>query len=139
MRLTNTTEYAMRVMATMANEPDELFSVRALHEALRIPRKYLGSLMSQLAQAGLLVATRGKYGGYQLAKPAKKIPLLSVVDVCEGLSSYSRCMLGLNQCKPKRPCALHHVMVAQRKTLIRLLKTTTIEDLAQGRTNFVGT
>ena len=133
MRFTNTTEYALRVLIAMAREPRERLSVRHLHEALALPEKYLGRLMGDLARHGLLVATRGKLGGYALARPAREIPILRVVEVFEGLESYARCMLGLETCDPARPCAVHDRLVGVRDALRAALSNTSIEDVAVGR------
>jgi Rrf2 family transcriptional regulator, iron-sulfur cluster assembly transcription factor len=126
-----TTEYALRVLTLMAKTPEERLSVRHLHETLDIPQKYLGSVMSKLAQRGLLLASRGKMGGYELARPQEQITLLEVVNACEGLETYSRCLLGLNECSPERPCALHERLVTKRADIRAVLTDTTLSDLAK--------
>ena len=133
MRFSTTTEYALRVLAKMAGAADERFSVRQLHEDLELPHKYLRHVMSQLASAGLVEVTRGKYGGYMLSRPAEEISILAVVEACEGLQAYSRCLLGLNECSPKRPCALHVHLVPLTRELAALLENTCIDALAGGR------
>ncbi len=130
MRFSSTTEYALRVLALMARTPAERFSVRRLHEALDLPEKYLGRLMRQLAEAGLLTATRGKNGGYELATPADEVSLLKIVEICEGLDSFHRCMLGLDWCDPKHPCALHAQVAEPRADFCRLLERTTVAHVA---------
>jgi Rrf2 family protein len=117
----------------MARTPEERFSVRGLHESLDLPRKYLGSLMSKLAQRGLLVANRGKTGGYQLALPSDRISLVEIVDACEGLEAYTRCLLGLSECSHEHPCALHEHLVTKREDVLSVLSLTTLSDLVKNQ------
>ncbi len=125
-----TTEYAIRALALMARTPEERFSVRRLCEDLELPQKYLGRLMRKLSEAGLLTATRGVNGGYELAKPAANISLLAVMESCEGLDSFERCMLGLDWCDPAHPCALHARVADARDAFYQLLARTTVTDVA---------
>ena len=49
-----------------------------------IPKQYLDQLMMTLRAAGFVVSSRGRQGGYTLARPARDITLLDVVTALEG-------------------------------------------------------
>jgi Rrf2 family protein len=49
-----------------------------------IPKQYLDQLMLILKRARIVTSSRGRQGGYQLAKPAHAITLLEVVTALEG-------------------------------------------------------
>jgi Rrf2 family transcriptional regulator, cysteine metabolism repressor len=49
-----------------------------------IPKQYLDQLLLMLKKAGLIESSRGRQGGYQLARPAPEITLFDVVTALEG-------------------------------------------------------
>lgn len=131
MRLHKTTEYAVRCLAFMARDPSQIYTVKALSEALDLPFKYLAALMRTLGQAQLLVATRGKSGGYRLERPLASITLLDVILVIEGDEDFSRCLLGFDGCDESRPCALHAHWVGPRDALRDMAAGLTLEEIVQ--------
>ena len=88
MRFQKTTEHAIRVMVFLAKHAEERFSTRALHETLDIPYKYLGRLMSKLADAKLVDVEQGSLGGYQITKSLDTIFLYQITELVEGLEDY---------------------------------------------------
>jgi hypothetical protein len=56
MKLTNTSEYALRILTFMARNPEGLFSAKSLVEKLNISDKYLRRLMTDLAKVRILNA-----------------------------------------------------------------------------------
>jgi Rrf2 family protein len=132
MRLSKTTEYAIRVMSYLARQTDDAVSVAFLAETLAIPYKYLARLMTQLSQAGLLQSTQGKKGGYRIARPLNEIFVHQIVDVVEGLENYHRCVLGYPQCDDKDPCCMHHLWEPQLLGVRKMIYENTLADLQQG-------
>jgi Rrf2 family protein len=49
-----------------------------------VPVEYLRKVLQRLARARLVRSTRGRGGGFGLARPASKITLLQVVEAIEG-------------------------------------------------------
>lgn len=76
---TLTTEYALRAMTVLAQEPLVLMPTGVVAERTRVPANYLAKVLQQLASSGLVEGRRGLGGGYKLARPAKEISLLEVV------------------------------------------------------------
>ena len=63
--------YALRVLIDLAQHAGESrVSLKAIAERQEISLKYLESIVALLTKGGLLVSTRGKEGGYRLARPA---------------------------------------------------------------------
>ena len=84
-------EYGVRLMVelgrrTDSDEPDAAVpvSLTALAEAEALPLSYLEHLVAKLRHAGLVSSVRGAHGGYRLAKPAREIAMLDVVQALEG-------------------------------------------------------
>lgn len=53
-------------------------------ERQEIPKQYLDQLLLMLKKAGLIESSRGRQGGYQLARPAQEITLFDIVTALEG-------------------------------------------------------
>lgn len=132
MRFQKTTEYAIRVVVYLAENADERFSVNALHKTLNIPYKYLGRLMNQLAQKGLVSVAQGKYGGYLVSRNSLgSTYLYQIIDAVEGLEDYERCILGFPQCRDDHPCALHKLWVSVREEIKEMIYNTSLADLVR--------
>jgi len=54
-------------------------SAREIAETLGLPEIPMRQALVRLRRAGILQAEKGRQGGYRLAKPPEKIPLLSVL------------------------------------------------------------
>ena len=129
MILTKTTEYAVRVLAYMAKEKDQLLSAKYLHEQLSIPYKYLTRLMTDLAKSGYLISVKGREGGFRIIKDLKDITLANIVQTVEGMDSFNACILGFHECSDENPCAMHFVWEENKKKLLHTLETTSLNDL----------
>jgi Rrf2 family protein len=124
-----TTSYALRTLALMAEEEKELFSADYLHKQLKIPKKYLQRLLTDLAKYGLVKSSRGKYGGFSLARKKEKITVAQIVDAVEGLKKKPSCFFGFDKCKLKDPCAMHDVWSSTQKDILDTLSTTKLADI----------
>ena len=61
-----------------------LVSVQAIARAQRIPPKFLEQILLALKRAKYVRSSKGRQGGYQLAKPADKITLAEIVRLFDG-------------------------------------------------------
>ena len=93
--LSQTTEYALRAMACLAQRPGELVATPALAGQTRVPANYLAKILQQLATAGLINGRRGVGGGYQLSRPAAQVRLIEVIQAVGELRRIEVCPLGL--------------------------------------------
>ncbi len=83
--LSQTAEYALRAMACLAM-CGSVMTAPALAAQARIPTTYLSKVLRMLSVAKLVRGRRGIGGGYELAKSAKDISLLQVIDAIDGVS-----------------------------------------------------
>lgn len=129
MTFSKTTEYALRTLAHMAENEEELHSSEALHKELKIPKKYLQRLLTLLSKQQLIESLRGKYGGYRLQRNSKKIYLSQIVDAVEGFKSKPICFFGFNECLLDRPCHMHDIWAKSQNETIKVLSSTSLFDL----------
>ena len=100
-----------------------------------VPRKFLELILADLREAGLLQSTRGKMGGYRLARPTHLISLGEIVRIIEGplalvpcvsRTAYRRC----NDCHDEATCAIRHAMMRVRDETARILDGTSLATAA---------
>ncbi|MFC1826931.1 RrF2 family transcriptional regulator [Thermodesulfobacteriota bacterium] len=61
-----------------------LLQIKDIASRCNIPHQYLEQIFNQLGKTGLIKSTRGKKGGYKLAKPPEQITVLQIVNALEG-------------------------------------------------------
>jgi Rrf2 family protein len=129
MTLSKTTEYALQVLAFMAEDTKSLYSSDQIHKKLKIPKKYLQRLLTDLSKNGLIISERGKYGGFKIAKNPKKIFLADIIEAVEGFSKTTTCFFGFGKCALNEPCAMHAFWEKSQKELIKKLSSTPLSDI----------
>ncbi len=80
--LSKQASHALKALLELAGEPQRWRSTQQLASAQHLPEPMLEQVLLRLRRAGLLVARRGRLGGYRLALPAHE---LSVASVLAGL------------------------------------------------------
>lgn len=132
MRLSKSSEYAIRCLVYIARSPEMVCSVKTLSTALGIPYKFLGRIMSQLAAAEIVTATRGKHGGYSFTRPLERLSLAEVIEAVEGLADYDRCILGFESCDDDNPCPLHDQWKTHKEGIFTMIHTVSLAELVEG-------
>ena len=118
-------------MAFLAQrDSDTLVPAAAMDGKVSVPSNYRGRILHQLMHAGPLESTRGRTGGFRLARPASRIRLEDVVAPCEPRTE-NTCMLGRARCQDAHPrCRAHVRWREPRRTRDEFLGDTTVADVA---------
>lgn len=61
-----------------------LLQIKDIASRCDIPHQYLEQIFNRLGKTGIIKSTRGKKGGYELAKPPGQITVLEIINVLEG-------------------------------------------------------
>lgn len=133
MKISRRTEYGMRVLVQLARHHGEgPLSLACIARDEKLPHAYLEQLVSQLRRAGLVTATRGHSGGYQLARPPLEISLADAVRVLEGPLLEMPCAgaVNLEACDRPQPCSVHGLFQGVYEALNSTLGATTLADAA---------
>jgi Rrf2 family transcriptional regulator, nitric oxide-sensitive transcriptional repressor len=99
MRLTNYTDYSLRVLIRLALRPGELATIADIAKAYNISEHHLMKVVHQLGVAGFIETVRGHGGGMRLARSAGDIVVGDVVRRMEP-------DFGLVACFRNEPCAI---------------------------------
>ena len=129
MFLSKTSEYALKILTHMAMNSETQFSAHSLHAELAIPKRYLMRLLTDLSKSGFINATRGRSGGYVLARPIDTIYFSEIINSVEDMQSFEGCVLGNTVCPVDKPCAMHHIWEKPKQAFLETIKTTTLADL----------
>jgi Rrf2 family protein len=129
MKLSNTSEYAIRILSFMAQNPERKYAAKYLVEQLKISDKYLRKILTTLSKRGIIKSTQGREGGYTFQKNIQDIFLSDIIDAVDGMGKYLGCILGLSNCSDANPCALHFKWVAARTKIIHHFQETSLADL----------
>ncbi len=132
LQLTRTSDYAIRAVVHLAAQPEVALTSRSqIASAQGIPEAYLHKLLPALVRAGLLATRRGPHGGFRLARPAREVSLLAVIEAVDGPLALNVCVSGGAGCERAEHCPVHPVWRVAHRQLVALLAETTIGQLAQ--------
>lgn len=106
LRVSKLTDYATVVMTGLAAAGDGVLSAQVLAERAHLEAPTVSKLLKQLAQAGLVVSTRGINGGYRLARPPREISIADVVVAIEGPIGMTECSVQAGACGHEPHCGV---------------------------------
>jgi Rrf2 family transcriptional regulator, iron-sulfur cluster assembly transcription factor len=96
-----------------------------------LPRFFLAKIFQDLVRQKMLVSAKGRGGGFALARPAREILLLDIVEKLDGLAQFSDCVAGYASCSEKSPCPNHEAWGPVRDRIKQFLTETTLEQMGQ--------
>ena len=73
--ISQTAEYALRVIAYLSNQPEEARTTPQIAETTRVPLSYLSKVIQALSRAGLVHSQRGLHGGISLVKQPESLQM----------------------------------------------------------------
>lgn len=129
MRLTQTTDYALRVLIYLAVSPDEQVTIREISAAYRISQNHLMKVVQQLAANGFVLSRRGKTGGIRLNGGPGAIEIGAVVRAMESDFALVECFRESNRCVITPACKLPLLLEKARDAFIAVLDQYTLADL----------
>ncbi len=131
MIFTTTAEYAVRGLSELATRsPNGLVMLDDIVAGSNLPRDFLAKVFQKLVKGGILKSTKGRGGGFMLARATHEITLMQIVEAIEGPQPYDSCVVGLSACNDQMPCSQHDLYKPIRQRLKDYLNTTTLADLA---------
>jgi len=135
--LSSTCKYAIRgvIYIALNSEDGRKIGIKEISKGLDIPSPFLGKILQILAKHKLLSSTKGPNGGFALAKPAKEINLLQIIEIIDGLDLFEECLIGLRSCSANDhsnvQCPVHTKYLPISNQLYTLFKEENIENLAK--------
>lgn len=113
----------------LAAEEGRVATAGQIARVFHVSEAHLTKVMQALNRDGLVDATRGPGGGYHLARPAKSISLLEIVEAIEGRLDVERCLLKRKICRGRK-CLLAPLMQNVNQETIKYLKDHSLQEQA---------
>lgn len=130
MQLTRFTDYALRVLIHLGTHPETLATVAQIAHDHAISRHHLTHVVHQLGVKGYIETTRGKGGGFRLARPPDAIRIGDVVRDMETGFEWAECFrTGDSACRLLPACALKPVLAEAGRAFLSSLDRYTLADL----------
>jgi Rrf2 family protein len=132
MKLTARCEYAMLALVHLGRqEAERIVTVDEIARTQSIPIKFLEQIMLELKRGKLVRSSKGRRGGYQLAKSADKITLAEIVRLFDGAlaptESVSKHFYGPTPIEKENN--LVDLFRRIRDCVAKILETTTLGDV----------
>ncbi len=106
LRVSKLTDYATVIMACLASSDATVSSAQSLAERAHLELPTVSKLLKQLAQAELVVSTRGMNGGYCLARSPEHISIAHIVTAMEGPIGMTECSATAGSCGHEPHCGV---------------------------------
>lgn len=130
MRLTDYTDYTLRVLMFCAMHPERSVTIAELAEIHAVSKNHLMKIVNDLARQGLLQTTRGRGGGLRLLKAASDIRIGDVVRHSETDFRMVECFdADHNACTLTTHCQLKQVFRVALQSYFAELDKVTLADI----------
>jgi Rrf2 family protein len=139
--LSKKTKYAIKALLHLAkNYGEGPVLIGKLSEKEKIPKKFLESILLDLRKQGILASKMGAGGGYYLLKKPNEVYLSQIIRFTDGpialvpcvsLNFYEKCA----DCEHETICGIKDVMTDVREATLKILSTTTLEDVLKREDN----
>ncbi len=130
MQLTRFTDYSLRVLIYLGSHPGALATVAGIAEEYGISRHHLTRVVHHLGLNGYIETTRGKGGGFRLARQPGLIRIGDVVRDMESGFELAECFRpGDTACRLLPACALKPALVQAGRAFLSTLDGYTLADL----------
>jgi Rrf2 family protein len=134
MRISAAEEYGLRCLLTLARAGvDNQMSISEIAECEGLSVPYASKLMSQLRKADLVIAARGRTGGFCIARDPKDIDLHEIItaiggpmiepDHCRRFSGH------MEECVHMDNCSVHEILGGLAGYVRQFLSRTSLQDL----------
>lgn len=137
--LSQKAKYALKALVLLATqEAGETLQCTEISKREGLPKKFLDNILQTLKNANIVKSERGKYGGYQLAKPPSEITFGQIIRIIDGpigmlpcvsKTAYRRC----DDCQDEVTCAVRKVMLQVRNSSSGILDNTSLADVLETR------
>ena len=131
MKISTRGRYAIRILLDIAmHQQNGYVAMKDVARRQQISKKYGDQIGMQLSQAGLLLAARGRQGGYRLVPEAKDVTVLQVLRVMEGPLAPVQCLeTAHNFCERQAYCMTLSMWEGLNRVMTDYLGGITLQSL----------
>ena len=134
MRLTQHTDYSLRVLMYLALNPTRLATIQEVAEKHQVSKNHLMKVVQRLVHGGFITSVRGQGGGMKLQRDAAEIAIGEVVQFMEPDLSMVECFREDNHCVITPACRLKGMFAEALRQFLLELDRHSLADLVKGKT-----
>lgn len=137
MKLTNYTDYSLRVLIFLATKnSNELVNIKDIADTYSISKNHLMKVIYELGKLGYVETIRGRNGGIRLGKAPEQINIGEVIRKTEDDFNLVECFnKEKNNCILSPNCGLKHVLNKALSAYISVLDQYTLQDVIFNQDN----
>jgi Rrf2 family protein len=130
--LSTSCKYALRaaVYLTAQSHAGLKTGIKEIAEEIQANEHTTGKILQLLVREKIILSTKGPNGGFFIPPDSKKVCLIDIVKVVDGVQFFFECGLGLRKCSEHKPCPIHHTYKVSREKLYQEFSSITIQELA---------
>jgi Rrf2 family protein len=131
MRLSRKSDYALRALVTLAEQPGRVISIRELAEVNDVPRRFLEHIMLEMKAKGIVRSIAGRVGGFELAQPPEHITMGRIVRLFDEMLAPIPCVSATHYepCTQEPRCKFRRVLLDIRNYTARRMDEATLATL----------
>ena len=135
--LSNRAKYGLKALIYITQHPETSVQSGEIAAARNIPKKFLDGILLDIKNGGVLYSKKGKGGGFQLARPAKRILIGQIIRLLDGSLAPIACASHEDGEKcadctgEPQECGVRALMREVNEAIVTVLDHRTLEELAQ--------
>ncbi len=136
MKLSSQEEIGLRCLLELARRPDGASTIQEVARAEGLSVAYVAKILGVLKRAGLVVAHRGRDGGYALVRPPEEIDLAQAFTALGGrlydemfCTDHSAHAAQAGHCAHEGNCSLRPVLAHVDRIVLEALGKVTLKSL----------
>jgi Rrf2 family transcriptional regulator, nitric oxide-sensitive transcriptional repressor len=134
MKITNFSDYALRILIYLAVNDGELASAREVATNYNISSHHVAKASKWLVRHGYVAATRGKGGGMKLALSPEVISIGKIIREAEANTGLVECMREEGKyCAIESACGLAAILYEARDAFFKTLDSYSLADATTNR------
>jgi len=130
MRLTNFSDYALRMLMYAASAGERLITIEEAARVFGVSKTHLNKVANTLTRAGYLKAVRGRSGGLTLGRAPEDIGIGDVIRLTEPDFALVECFATGSQCVLTQRCKLSGMLIDAMASFQATLDRYTLADIA---------
>jgi FeS assembly SUF system regulator len=127
LRISKLADYACLIMSSFVEGELTIPNATNIAQQVNIGLPTVRKILQLLSRAGILNASRGTSGGYQLAKPVHEISLLAIVEAIDGKLGLTDCCISEN-CQIISKCQRQKGWKQINEIVAKALREETLEN-----------
>lgn len=129
-KLSKLTDYAVVILAAMADKRGERLSASFLADTTSLPEPTVAKVLKQLARAEVIQSNRGVNGGYVLDSAAAEVRITAVIAAMDGPLAIAACVdEGNGCCDYESKCSIKGKWTPVNEAIRKALDGVTLADM----------